>query len=271
MTIFKNKLINSCKLSDSFLCVGLDPDIQKMPITDVFEFCKIIVDSTSNVTAAYKPNLAFFEALGLEGLKALKDLIDYIHMEYPEKLTIGDAKRGDIGSSSAKYAHALFEYWGFDSVTVNAFAGKDSIDPFLKYKDKGVFVWCKSSNPDGPQFQGEYNNKEDNLSLFENIALSVSKWNTNGNLGLVVGATYPDDISRVRKLAPGIPILIPGVGSQEGALGSSVSAALELDFPNFLINSSRSIIYASTDSTSFSNSATEAATTLRNSINEYLN
>ena len=192
-------------------------------------------------------------------------------MEYPEKLTIGDAKRGDIGSSSAKYAHALFDYWGFDSVTVNAFAGKDSIEPFLKYKDKGIFVWCKSSNPDGPQFQGEHDSKDDKLSLFENIALSVSRWNKYGNLGLVVGATYPDDISRVRGLAPGIPILIPGVGSQEGELELSVSAALDLGSPNFLINSSRSIIYSSGDSVSFSDSAREAATNLRNSINKYLN
>jgi orotidine-5'-phosphate decarboxylase len=126
------------------LCVGLDPDPQKMPISDVFEFCKGIVDSTASVVAAYKPNLAFYEALGLDGLHALKNLIDYIHAEYPEKLTIGDAKRGDIGSSSEKYAYSLFEYWGFDAITVNAFAGKDSITPFLNYKDKGTFLCCKS-------------------------------------------------------------------------------------------------------------------------------
>ncbi len=262
MSKFKDKLINSCKSSNSFVCVGLDPDPSKIPSGSVLDFCKDIVDSTSDVVAAYKPNLAFFEALGLEGLTSLKNLVDYIHKEYPEKLTIGDAKRGDIGSSSAKYASALFEYWGFDSVTVNAFAGKDSIDPFLQYKDKGVFIWCKSSNADGPQIQGEFDTKSQNSALFERIAIFASEWNKNENIGLVVGATYPKDIYRVRKLSPGLPILIPGVGSQEGSLSESVSAASELSFPNFLINSSRSIIYSS--------NPFQSSDILRKSINESL-
>ena len=262
MSKFKDKLINACKASDSFVCVGLDPDPKKITSNSIFDFCKDIVDSTSDVVAAYKPNFAFFEALGLEGLTSLKFLMDYISGEYPEKLTIGDAKRGDIGSSSEKYAYSLFEYWGFDSITVNAFAGEDSVRPFYQYTDKGVFIWCKSSNPDGLQFQGEFNSEREEISLFEKIAVSAYDWNKNDNIGLVVGATYPDDIARVRKLAPGLPMLIPGIGSQEGELDASVSSAVELEFPNFLINSSRSIIYSS--------DSFKSADNLRNSINKSL-
>ena len=183
---------------------------------------------------------------------------------------IGDGKRGDIGSTSSRYATALFEFWDFDAVTVNAYGGRDSIQPFLNYEDRGVFVWCKSSNPDGGQFQGERSRPGAELALFERMAEMSTEWNENGNLGLVVGATYPAELEKVRELAPGIPILIPGVGSQRGDLARSLRAGMERDFANILISSSRSINYASSDAKNFSQAAGKAANMLRKEINTVL-
>ena len=270
MSVFLEKLEMSINGSNSLVCVGLDPDPRRMPIQDVFEFCAGIVDGAAEYSGAFKPNLGFFEALGIDGLTALKRMVEYIHDRYPGKLVIGDGKRGDIGSTSSRYATALFEFWDFDAVTVNAYGGRDSIQPFLNYEDRGVFVWCKSSNPDGGQFQGERSRPGAELALFERMAEMSTEWNENGNLGLVVGATYPAELEKVRELAPGIPILIPGVGSQRGDLARSLRAGMERDFANILISSSRSINYASSDARNFSQAAGKAANLLRKEINTVL-
>ena len=270
MSVFLEKLEMSINGSNSLVCVGLDPDPRRMPIQDVFEFCAGIVDGAAEYSGAFKPNLGFFEALGIDGLTALKRMVEYIHDRYPGKLVIGDGKRGDIGSTSSRYATALFEFWDFDAVTVNAYGGRDSIQPFLNYEDRGVFVWCKSSNPDGGQFQGERSRPGAELALFERMAEMSTEWNENGNLGLVVGATYPAELEKVRELAPGIPILIPGVGSQRGDLARSLRAGMERDFANILISSSRSINYASSDAKNFSQAAGKAANLLRKEINTVL-
>ena len=270
MSVFLEKLEMSVNASNSLVCVGLDPDPNRMPIQNVFEFCAGIVDGTAEYSGAYKPNLGFFEALGIDGLITLKRMVEYIHDRYPGKLVIGDGKRGDIDTTSSRYATALFEFWDFDAVTVNAYGGRDSIQPFLSYEDRGVFVWCKSSNPDGGQFQGERSRPGAELALFERMAEMSTEWNENGNLGLVVGATYPAELEKVRELAPGIPILIPGVGSQQGDLARSLRAGTERGFANILISSSRSINYASNDAKNFSQAAGKAANMLREEINAVL-
>ena len=270
VSIFTDKLRRAVAESDSLLCVGLDPDIKKMPVDDIFTFCSQIVDATASEACAFKPNLAFFEASGLNGFSVLKDVVDYIHSTYPNKVVIGDGKRGDIDSSSAKYAYSMFENLGFDATTVNGFGGYDSIKPFLEYSDKGVFVWCKSSNPDGYQFQGIYDSQQTRRTLFEEMEKMASDWNSNKNIGLVVGATFPKELSAVRDLAPGIPILVPGIGSQEGDLSNSLKAGTEQEFPNIFINSSRSIIYASTDTDNYLDAAGRAAYKLKSDINKIL-
>ena len=207
-------------MKESLVCIGLDPDPAKMPCCDVFEFCKTIVDNTQSFAAAYKPNLGFFEAFGIDGLRSLEKVIGYIRTSYPGTFLIGDGKRGDIGSTSEKYAYSMFKLWDFDAVTVNVFAGFDSIEPFLKYSDRGIFVWCKSSNPDGYQLQDLLVRGEDGKKIFEIIAEYCVEWNSSGNLGLVVGATYPEELGTIRRIASDLPILVPCVGSQSGDLES---------------------------------------------------
>ena len=265
MSNFQDILIQASNSANSHVCVGLDPDPELMPVSDVYEFCISIIDATAEYAAAFKPNLAFFEVLGAPGFIAMKKIVDYIHVNYPSKIVIGDGKRGDIGSTSAKYAEALFETWGFDAATVNAYGGYDSIVPFIRYGDKGVYVWCKSSNPGGALFQGD--EKAEGNPVFKKMAALANEWNEGGNLGLVVGATYPYELETVRQLAPCVPMLIPGVGSQEGNLEESVISAMSsASDANFLINSSRGIIYASRQKNTFQSAAAEAANTLRSNI-----
>ena len=270
MSLFIRKLKNAIQESNSLVCVGLDPDPDRMPVQDVYEFCRVIVDGTSDYVAAYKPNMGFFEALGIDGLSSLKKIVEYVHRSHPDKLIIGDGKRGDIGSTSVKYASALFQYWNFDAATVNIFGGRDSIQPFLDYKDKGVLIWCRSSNSDGFQVQGLSSDSDSSPSLFERIATMAVEWNKNGNVGLVVGATFPKELSIVRKLAPRIPILVPGIGPQKGDLENSLASGAETGFPNLLISSSRSINYASDSPSGFGSAAGRSAKSLKESINSIL-
>lgn len=254
----------------SLLCIGLDPSPDKMPISDVFEFCKLIIDHTEVFTAAYKPNMGFFEAFGLKGLKSLEKVIDHIKSNYPDVLIIGDAKRGDVAPTSSKYAYAMFEIWDFDAVTVNAFSGFDSIEPFLKYTDRGVFVWCKSSNPDGYQLQDLIIKGTTDRKIFQVIAEYCVSWNSEGNLGLVVGATYPEELKIVRDIVGELPILVPGIGSQSGDLEGSVRAGLGRKNHGLLVSSSRGIIYASSDLNNFGPAAANASSNLRGNINNIL-
>lgn len=286
MSEFIKRLGNAARTNRSLVCVGLDVDPALMPVSDVREFNRAIVDATKDLVCAYKPNIAFYEALGLEGLEALRDTVAHIREVAPDVVLLCDAKRGDIDSTSAKYAEAMFDYWGFDAVTVNGYLGEDSLLPFLSYADKGVFVLCRTSNPSAYEFQditispdasevaaGDNGRK---MPLYEWMAIRSSEWNANGNLGLVVGATSPDQLRTVRRRCPGMPILIPGIGAQGGELEASVkngiarSADGQGTSPNVLINSARGIIYADRTAKGFADGACAAAERLRDGINRIL-
>ena len=245
MITFYNKLDSVSKEKRSLLCVGLDPDPRWLPdgIKDVFSFNQMIIDVTSEFVCAYKPNLAFYEVLGESGYRILKDTIDYIRYKAPNVVIIGDAKRGDIGVSTEKYAEAIFEKYEFDAVTVNMYGGFESIEPFLKYSGKGVFIWTKSSNPGGNDIQNaqiKHNGKY--ITICEYIASLVNEKTDGQNLGLVIGATFPKDILQLRNICPKAPFLIPGVGQQKGELVSSIRNGLSSIGMRVLISSSRYII-----------------------------
>jgi len=271
MGTFVERLDTACGASQSLVCVGLDPDPALMPVEDVFSFNKAIVDATHDLICAYKPNLAFYEALGLDGLRALAQTVQHIRKVAPSVVLIGDAKRGDIGNTAAAYARALFEVWGFDAATVNPYLGGDAIEPFLAYQDRGVFILCRTSNPGAGDFQDMLvaHGEDTPHPLYQMVALRAMRWNRHGNVGLVVGATYPEELSRVRKLCPDMPILIPGIGSQAGDLEQSVRRGVDTQGRRAIINSSRGIIYASRGA-DFAKAARAATMKLRDAINAIL-
>lgn len=229
----------------SMICVGLDLDRKKMPpeyvsgIKGMYDFAVAIIEATSDIVAAYKPNLAFFEELGAEGLSLLKKIIEKVP---DDTIVIADAKRGDIGNTAAHYASAIFEYLNADWVTLNPYMGYDSIRPFLDYDDKGAFVLCLTSNPGSRDFQFLH---VLNKPVYMYVAEKVAYWNKDGNIGLVVGATHPEHLQDIREAAGDVPILIPGVGAQ----GGNFEKAAQIGTNNFkhtaLINVSRSVLYAS--------------------------
>ena len=267
MSTFLDKLEKACQANKSLLCVGLDPDPSRMPIPDVYEFNRAIVDATIDLVCAYKPNLAFYEALGLDGLKALERTLDHIRRVSSSVLIIGDAKRGDIDSVSAAYATALFDRWGFDAATVNAYGGGDSIEPFLSYGDRGVFVWCRSSNPGARDFQDLED--RDGRPLYQQMAKVYQSWNQKDNLGLVVGATYPKELKILRELCPRMPFLIPGVGAQSGDLRLAVLFGMDAEGRGAIISSSRGVLYGS-DGSDFAQVARNKAESLKVAINQVL-
>ena len=271
MSEFVKRLYSASRGSESLVCVGLDPDPELMPVSDVYEFNRAIVDSTRDVVCAYKPNFPFYEALGLPGLRALERTVEHIRKVAPDTLLIADGKRGDIGSTNMMYARALFDTWGFDAATVNAWGGSDSMEPYLEYKDRGVIVWCRSSNPGAAEFQDvpvEYEGER--IPLYEWMAVKLAEWNETGNVGVVAGATHPDELGKVRERCPGMPMLVPGIGAQGGDLEASLVHGLDADIPNLMISSSRGITYASRDLATFAEAARRAALELRGSINEIL-
>ena len=271
MPTFTERLLASCEANRSLLCVGLDPDPALMPIEDVTEFNRGIIDATKDLVCAYKPNLAFFEALGKRGMEALADTVEYIRETVPRMVIVGDAKRGDIGSSNTQYAKALFDVWGFDAVTVIGYAGGEALAPFFEYMDRGVFVLCRSSNPAATELQDLQVTADGRpMPLYQWVAVRAAEWNTRGNVGLVVGATYPGELGAVRDLCPDMPILAPGVGSQGGALSDSVKVGIDASGRNLLVSSSRGVLYASFDPAKYSRAAREAAKTLRDRINGVL-
>lgn len=268
---FVDRLQAASTLNRSLVCVGLDPDPALMAVPDVALFNRVIVDATKDLVCAYKPNLPFYEALGLPGLVALEKTVSHIRSVAPDVLIVGDAKRGDIASTNAHYARAMFEVWGFDAATVNAYGGGEALAPFLEYEDRGVIVWCRSSNPGAREFQDvRIASGEGELPLYEWMAKLASGWNTRGNVGLVVGSTYPDELGVVRARCPGMPILVPGVGAQGGDLESSVRLGLDEGRHNIMIASSRGITYASRDERDYAEAAREAARSLREWINRVL-
>lgn len=263
---FRDTLRNIQAQTRSLLCCGLDPDAERLPAglpgtgnEAVPEFLKAVVAATTGLVCAYKPNLAFFEALGDCGTACLRDTLRAV----PEGiLTIADGKRGDIGNSARMYARALFEDLGFSAATVNPYMGEDAVRPFLEYGDRGVFVLCLTSNPGSADFQREND-------LYLRVAEKVLQWDESGNAGLVVGAQHPQELARIRALVGNMPILVPGVGAQGGDLRDVLKAGIAENRSGLLINVSRSILYAS-DGLEFASSAREAAGTLSNTIREVL-
>ncbi len=265
---FVEKLTNTIRKNESLLCVGLDPDPKLMPDkVGVFEFNKAIIDATADLVCAYKPNLAFYEALGSEGLDALKQTVKYVPDDIP---IIGDAKRGDIGNTAKAYARALFDNLNFDATTVNPYLGFDSVEPFIQYTNKGVFILCRTSNAGAADFQSLRCETEEHSHrpLFEIVALKVSQWNIHGNIGLVVGATYPEELRLIRNSHPDMPLLIPGIGAQGGDLASVVRYGVDARGEGAIINSSRGIVYAAKGK-DFAEAARRAASSLRDQINYY--
>jgi orotidine-5'-phosphate decarboxylase len=259
---FTDKLLNASRKNKSWLCVGLDPDPELMPGVEVLQFNKAIIEATSDLVCAYKPNLAFYEALGAEGLAILEKTIKCIPGDIP---VIGDAKRGDIGNTARAYARALFSVLGFDAATVNPYLGFDSIEPFISYEDKGVFILCRTSNQGAADFQ---NLQANGLPLYEVVARKAKEWNTHGNIGLVVGATYPEEVRKVRSICPEMPLLIPGIGAQGGDLASAVGYGVDARGEKAIINVSRQILYASREK-DFAQAARNTAEGIRNQINDY--
>jgi len=310
---FIDKLLNISRKNESLLCIGLDPNPELMPKVGILEFNKAIIASTRDLVCAYKPNLAFYEALGIEGLIILEKTITYIPGDIP---VIGDAKRGDIGNTAKAYARALFSVFGFDAATVNPYLGFDSIEPFISYQDKGVFILCRTSNRGAMDFQdvlnisieptpptaryavsnlriepkevevgkpvdiafqltnvgnvrASYKITSELLPLYEVIAQKARQWNIYGNIGLVVGATYPEDLKKVRSICPEMCLLIPGIGAQGGDLASAVSYGVDAQGEKAIINVSRQVLYASREK-DFAQAARNIAEKIRNQINSCL-
>lgn len=243
MTAFE-KYINITTQNKSILCIGLDPVLEKLPlklpkeIKSIEDFCKQIIDSTKDYVCGYKLNFAFFEQFGAEGFEILKKLFDSIPKHL---LKIADAKRADIGNTSKAYAKAVFEYFRADSVTVNPYMGEDSIKPFLEYNDKLIFILALTSNFSSEQFQKKIINGR---PLYQHVMEEAIKWGKVENIGFVIGATHPEEISETRTIAPDNILLIPGVGAQGGNIEATIKANKN---GKAIINVSRSVIYASAD------------------------
>ena len=246
----KQQLFEQIKAKKSFLCVGLDTDIQKIPefLTadnndSIFRFNQAIVDATADYCVAYKPNLAFYESLGLEGWQALEKTVDYIREKYPEQFIIADAKRGDIGNTSSMYARTFFSTMDFDAVTVAPYMGEDSVTPFLSYENKWVILLALTSNKGAFDFQFT-EDAQTGEQLFEKVLKTSQQWANTDNLMYVVGATRADMLLEVRKLVPDHFLLVPGVGAQGGSLQEVAKYGMN-ESCGLLVNSSRQIIYAS--------------------------
>lgn len=254
---FNDKLEKIIKTNNSLLCVGLDTDISKNP---VFEFNKQIIDETHDLVCSYKPNIAFYSAQGMDGINALVKTIEYIHSNYPDIPVILDAKRGDVGSTSKHYAKEAFDIYKADAVTVNPYLGFDSVKPFLEYHgDKGIIFLCRTSNPGASDFQDL---KTDSSNVYLEVAKKINEWNRNyGNCLMVVGATWPEQLKKIREIAKNMFFLIPGIGTQGGDLQNTLKNGLRQDKSGLIISASRSII--------FSNNPKKEAEKLKKEFNKY--
>jgi orotidine-5'-phosphate decarboxylase len=268
VSAFVEQLAHSWERSGSLVCVGLDPEIERFPRhiaaqpSPVFQFNKAIIDATADLVCAYKPQFAHYAAYEAED--QLERTIEYIHRSYPGIPVILDSKRGDVGNTAERYAIEAFERYGADAVTVNPYLGGDSLEPFLKYEDKGVIVLCRTSNPGSRDLQDL---EVAGRKLYHVVADMVARrWNSRGNCLLVVGATYPQELAEIRDIVGNMPFLVPGVGAQGGDVALAVRSGQTPAGTGLIISSSRSILYASADDkfTSAARSATEA---LREQIN----
>ncbi len=252
---FLEQLQGAERQNGSLLCVGLDPEPSKFPVgmkgdaSKIYDFCAQIVDATADLAISFKPQIAYFAAYRAED--QLEKLMEHMRRNAPHVPVILDAKRGDIGSTAEQYAKEAFERYGADAVTLSPFMGFDSVQPYLKYHGKGAFLLCRTSNPGGDDLQNQrLASVEGQPLMYEHIAkLAQGPWNLNGQLGLVVGATYPAEIERVRSLAPTLPLLIPGVGAQGGDAVATIKAGYRqsngVTTGAVIVNSSRAILYAS--------------------------
>lgn len=263
MNAYFEKLEKAARMNNTRLCVGLDPRPEKIPAPfrnnadPLFAFNRAIIDASAPYVCAFKPNFAFYEALGIAGLEALKKTISYVPKEIP---VIADAKRGDIGSTAEAYAKGIFEAFGCDAVTLSPFLGGDSVAPFLKYAERGMYILCLTSNPGSCDFQMPHD-------LYLRIADKVMEWNAAGNCGLVVGATQPEYLKKIRSVAPELPLLIPGVGAQGGDLGAVVPLAADSAGCGYIINVSRGIT-ESKGGGDFAANIAGAASAMRDAINK---
>ena len=273
---FIEQLRKAERINGSLLCVGLDPEPAKFPAamkgdaSKIYDFCAAIVDATADLVIAFKPQIAYFAAHGAEA--QLERLMEHMRRTAPDVPIILDAKRGDIGSTAEQYAKEAFERYGADCVTLSPFMGFDSVQPYLKYHGKGAFLLCRTSNPGGDDLQTQrLASVEGTPMLYEHLArLAQGPWNLNGQLGLVVGATYPAEIARVREIAPSLPLLIPGIGAQGGDARATVHAGLRTDANGvsgpIIVNSSRAILYASSGA-DYVNAARHSARSSRDELN----
>ena len=278
MDFFK-KLASASQKNNSLLCVGLDPYQTMRMITTESELVSLnrhIIEATLDLACAYKPNLAIYEGMGKDGLSALSKTLDFIREIDPNIPIIGDGKRGDIGNCSLSYTKMLFEDYKFDAVTANPYMGSDSIDPFIEHSDKGIFILCRTSNPGSKDIQELIVTQEGDprtRPLYEVVAKLALQWNKkNNNVGLLVGATYPEQISRIRQICPNLLFLIPGVGFQGGDIKKTVQSAVDARGRGFIINVSRQIMYAGQTSrgTQSVSKMHSVARNIRDEINSYL-
>ena len=265
------ELIAQIKEKKSFLCIGLDVDLDKIPShllqeeDPIFEFNKAIIDATHQLCVAYKPNTAFYEAYGIKGWKSLEKTIQYLNKNYPEIFTIADAKRGDIGNTSTMYAKAFFEDLAFDSVTVAPYMGKDSVEPFLAFKNKHTIMLALTSNTGAFDFQTK---KIDEKELYKQVLETSKNWKNSENLMYVVGATKAEYFREIRKIVPNSFLLVPGIGAQGGSLQDVCKYGLSKNI-GLLINSSRGIIYASKNE-DFAIKASEKAQELQLEMQKFI-
>lgn len=269
---FQQKLDAIVAKNNSLVCVGLDSDWEKLPELvkkeeyPQFEFNRAIIDATHDLVCAYKPNSAFYEYLGSEGVRQLKLTCDYIHDTYPEIPVILDAKRGDIGNTNNGYLTYAFDYLKVDATTIQPYLGSEAVRPFLDQQDKGIIILCRTSNPGAGEFQDLV---VDGKPLYQHVAANVVRdWNRNNNCLLVVGATYPADLAAVREIVGDMTLLIPGIGAQGAEVESTVKAGLNSKKAGMIISSSRGIIFASTGA-DFAEKARVETQKLRDQINTY--
>lgn len=272
---FLDKLKARWRASDSMLCVGLDPDPARMPAElaarpdGIAQFCRAIIDATAAHACAFKPQIAYFASAGAED--QLQAVMDHLHRHHPDIPVVLDAKRGDIGSTATHYAREAFERYGADAVTVSPYMGTDSIEPYLAWPKHGIFVLCRTSNPGGDDFQqlqvGQPDETGKAQRLYEAVArLAHAQWNQTGQIGLVVGATYPAELAEIRRICPDMPLLVPGIGAQGGDIPATVAAGRDKTGFGMLINSSRAILYAG-NGADFAVAAQQAAAATRAAIN----
>ncbi|MDP3669644.1 MAG: orotidine-5'-phosphate decarboxylase [Telluria sp.] len=269
---FIDKLSAAWTKNDSLLCIGLDPDLARLPARlqsqgdAIVTFCKAIIDATADLACAFKPQIAYFAAIGAE--PQLEAICRYLRERYPHIPLILDAKRGDIGATAHQYAREAYERYDADAVTIHPYMGFDSVEPYLEWSERGAIILCRTSNPGGSDLQFL---NVDGKPLYQHVArLVAQKWNRNGQCALVVGATFPEELAQVRAIVGEMPLLVPGIGAQGGDIEASVTAGKDAHGTGMMINSSRAILYATAQgSEDFAAAARRVALETRDAINRY--